>query len=233
MVCPKCGVELPENPTVCKSCGTEFRMMEGYDYRKARQKKPRKLALILIILVLVVAAVIIFFLIKGFGKGSSEVDKTGGTSESVVDDADVDEEEGEDQEDGASVGAPEEGEYQVVAVEVYGQWVDAEGFITKDDRIVIKMKKNGTAVFRFGDSSEKVKWTKDGSKLTFTTKDGMNVAEKMEDAASYFEWKDGMILYHASMGTDGMTGTTVFAREGTDLSGYDILSPEAFQEQIP
>ena len=46
----------------------------------------------------------------------------------------------------------------------------------------------------------------------------------MGDPDSWFEWSDGVILYHTKMETEGMSGTTMFARDGEDLSEYDIMS---------
>ena len=124
------------------------------------------------------------------------------------------------------------GEYKVVAVEAYGQWIYTEDFTSKEEIISIKIKQNGNGVFSMGQSSEKVKWQMDGNSIQFTMKNGTTVAELMGDPESYFEWNDGVILYHSKMESEGMTGTTMFARDGEDLSEYDIMSVGDFQSPV-
>ena len=228
MVCPKCGAPIPDNPTICESCGTRFQVLPEDDVRTSKEKSRRALILLLgITVVLIAAGVIVFFLLKNGQEadsgGESKITTESGPDQETVANPDDDDDDDDDDTE-IEGGSALKGEYTAVAVEAYGQWMYADAFVVKEDRISIKIKQNGNATISIGDSSEKVKWRMDGSNILFTTKAGGNAAEKMGSKDSYFEWQDGVILYHSRLGTEDIMGTTMFAREDSDLSGFDIMT---------
>ena len=133
---------------------------------------------------------------------------------------------GESEQDGSTDGYA--GTYKAVAASMDGHFMDMRG-LDSGSGLEITLNADGTGVFRMinnGKSEEnKVKWEIEGENVKiYDEKTGTDFFEGKADDAS-FTMKDGLLWYNIS------GGNTILARDGADLSGLDLLTPEEFYEK--
>lgn len=120
------------------------------------------------------------------------------------------------------------GTYKTVATAMDGHYVDMRG-VDSGSGLEITLNADGTGVFRMinAEKSEdnKVTWKVEGENIRFyDEKTGTDIIEASGEDAS-FTIKDGLLWYNVS------GGNTILARDGADLSGLDLLTPEEFYEK--
>lgn len=122
------------------------------------------------------------------------------------------------------------GVYSVVATEVNGHVLDArEAGDTLDNQIILS--EGGTGFFITDGEKMEVSWRLDGNEIAFEN-NGKNIFEEARGKNGVI-LEDGFLKYYAEVDEDGSIGYTIFAKEGADLSGLNMLSPEEYLKKYP
>ena len=111
-----------------------------------------------------------------------------------------------------SPGVPPAGEYVLFGAEMYGYLIDAE---EADMHSVLTLREDGTGEMSFDSTTNELEaWAAQEGTLTLHASDGTDLEGTFEGGIILLDFGDSDRLY--------------YAQEGTDLSGYELLSREEF-----
>ncbi|MBO4396335.1 MAG: zinc ribbon domain-containing protein [Eubacterium sp.] len=124
----------------------------------------------------------------------------------------------------SSGGGDVAGRYHLAAIQFNGMTFKADLVPNLTQNINIELKDDGTGTFSYENNSEEVTWERNGSDLEIKSKTGQKISDYLTTQGGAITFVDGRI--YITMETGGMSGSTILAKEGDDLSDIEMSSLE-------